>query len=248
MKLTKYSLWATGRVSLVFYLIYLAIKVLIIIVSATSSGEALKVGGMGVDGAVQGYIFMLGLLLFAELFRVGISNSQTRRQVHFSFLLAAALFCVIFSITNAIATFGIFFFAEPQSVFLSIYDSRYTNVQSFSNLLTGMLWDMFFLFLLSTLGFLIGLIYYKLSRRGKIIFSVVAFGLPAVILPTVDRFFTGGKITAWVFDSIRFCLGIAENACNPFIAMISFVIAAAAVSAISYILIRTTPFNDKYTI
>lgn len=243
MTLTKYSLWTISNSLKIFYIIYLSIVAFMIATFAIATTDTFKGTYNGSETSVYVYVFITGIVFFVETFKVAMANSFTRKNVFRAAVTVGGALAVFAAVSNSIIMLISNMFLDSRGMFLIVYYSKDgANAINFSNMLTSALWDICLITMLFAIGFIIGLLYYKLSKIGRILLSFTAFGIPFFIFPMLDGILADGKTIAKVFEAVLFCLGL-KGTPNPFIAMITFLCIAAVAFGGSYFLIRRLPIK-----
>lgn len=241
MTLTKYSMWTLMRSVKIFYLVWLAIAILMAIVGGVAKvnyPEA-QITFNGFDTSAAIFVFICGIVLFSELFKVAMANSQTRKNVFISAVSVTLPLAVLTSVGGQLISAVISMFLKSQSIFTLLYIRDSSELFKVGTIFKNFLWDISLAVMLFAIGFLIGMLYYRLSRFGKVVLSFAAFGIPFMIFPMIDTILTDGKTIIKVFSFLGNCLGITNG--NPFWAVLSFVVIAALMYCISFFVIRKLP-------
>jgi len=215
--------------------IFAGVIVLNILISlaVTNSVENSTTAG-SIDPIGMVWIFILGITFFSDSFKYLISNGVSRRRFFYSSVLSLAALAALWSVL-------IVFFVGISRLFTDlwvVFELLYRGQGVWSMLL----WEFAILFMLAVLGWFFCLIYYVSSRRTRSLITVAPFILgPLLVLSNI---MTEGR----VFDALgRFIItsmGFGSSTPNPFIAILSLLIAAAVLCGANFLLVRRAQIRD----
>lgn len=235
----KYYLSDLKKTIIIFYCVLLAAVMLlgsIFAVMITNSD--------GTDGSFSGgetttiiFIFVVGLCSFKQYFLFFTANGVSRKAQFYGFLVSSLAGCTIMAIIDILYANILPRFFDYESVFYQIYGTWSDEAAKPLLILTTFIWSVA-LYLCSILaGYLITLLYYRMTKVLKIIVSVGVPVLFTTILPVIDSIYTHGRIFGWLADTMLL-LGGLKNGINPYIAVVSLLAGSAVIAALSYLLAR----------
>lgn len=231
----KYQLWEGKRSLIIFYGIIYAIYTLAIVATKTFSPETLGISGIELSSMI--FLFILGLNLFSESFRMFLQNGLSRKTLFFSLVLSilpiAAFMAIVDSINGVVASLLV----DYEGMYLQIYGLRYGTGIGVLQTIEGLFWYITAYAMVAMLGLLITMIYYRLNKMGKLLISI---GFPVtfvVILPFIDSTFTNGAIFKGIYNFFAFAWGF-QNGLNPYYSMITCTLFFALFGGLAYLLMR----------
>ncbi|MGM9987156.1 MAG: hypothetical protein ACI35O_08005 [Bacillaceae bacterium] len=229
--------WMTKQF-LIFYSILLLILTMLSIASITSNGTF---SSSGLDLISIIFIFVMGIVSFKESFYFSQANHISRKSCFNSFIFTIIPFGFGAGLVEVVINrLYNLFVSSPMNV-----EMIYSNVADFENwvqtndvktLVTIVLFQGFLYIFVLALGFLLGLIYYRLPGWMKAfgiigpIAAVIGFQLLAAYNPSIIKFMD------WAF-------GITT--CNPYAAVGSFTVGTILLLLISQLLMRKVTIKDK---
>lgn len=234
MSLTKYSLWTSFRSILCFLAIYIPIQIVSSLIIVFNITDTSIINGFDMTSTV--YVLVLSIALFVECFKMAMANSDTRKNVILSCILTAVPVSLVLTAINSLLFIISNTISESSSLFFMLYSEKYGALKnSLEGILMDALFEMIMLITVFLLGYLISVIFYRLDKLGKLIFSVAFFGGPILLIPTIDKMFFNSTLIHKLFSFIGSALGLTT--CNPLMAIMSMTIVSAVLLLINYILI-----------
>lgn len=231
----KYQLWEAKRSLIIFYGIIYVIYIFSITAARAFSSVTVTFGGIELSSII--FLFVLGLNLFSESFRMFLQNGLSRRTLFFSLVLSilpiSAFMATVDSINGLVANLLV----NYDGIYLQMYGLRYGTGIGLQQTIEGLFWYTTAYAMVAMLGLLITTLYYRLNKMGKLLISI---GLPVtfvVILPLIDRTFTRGAIFKGIFNFLTFAWGF-QNGFNPYYSMITSTLFFALFGCLTYLLMR----------
>jgi len=231
----KYQMWDSRHPLMIFYGIIYAIYALTIVL-ATSSSVDVRMSGIELSSMI--FIFVFGLNFFKESFQMFLQNGVSRSTVFKAMAVAiipvAAFMAIIDTVNNALANLA----ANYEGMYLQLYHLRYSGAFGGGvQYIEGLLWYLTAYAMMGMLGLFITTLYYRMSKKLKLLVSI---GVPVtlfVVLPVVERSFTNGAIFRGIGNFFAFAWGY-ENGYNPYFSMVTCTLFAALFAGLSWLLIR----------
>lgn len=232
-----------------YLIVYLIMAVTVLSALFFTGPDRGHVRYSGMEIATMVTIFVTGLNSFREFFLFYTANGVSRRRmfagVVLSLGIAAAATALLDTVSAAVYSLFLDYSplyggtmqlalsgtAEAGGFDLSFSPADLTPVF----LLKNLLWSLFAYFDLALFGLLLTVLYYRMDRAGKILFSI---GVPAfffLLLPFLDRYAAGGSV-----GSALSRLAGWWTACgmNPFADALTRLLLAAALSGLVFLLVR----------
>lgn len=196
----------------------------------------------GFDTAAAIFLFSMAISTFKSGFLMLLQNGISRRSTLVSRILShlgvAAVMMVIDLLLRYVTEF-IFSLFTQNVTFATTFEATYfmsdQGITNVSPLYNAAYLFLFYLALLS-LGTFIALLYYRMNTILKVLVSA---GVPItvfIVLPIIDYNLTGGKLTIAIGKFLDFAFGFST--CQPWHAMITFVIGSIVLYFLSWLLIR----------
>ncbi len=234
----KYQLIALSKPTALFYCTLTVIYLGFALIFSPNLFYRVDVSGLGGAWiASMIFVFVMGIALFKENFKMFIQNRQSRRTVLFSYVCALMILCALMALAGHLFTALIQAAAGRIPNELSLYRSS-ESFSGFAFWFEAYLWR-FSLFTLSgMLGYMTALAYYRMSKSHKIIVSVGVPTLLVALFPILDHFCFNYAIGNVLFLLSQFLLF------SPYIAAAVSLSAAAAAGAFSLLLIRKAAVKE----
>lgn len=207
----RYQLREYYKVFSVFYSVIYGLIVLTLIFKYTRTDSDGAIFGMEFSTMVA--CFVTGLVLFKSVFRFCTACGVSRRRLFFGLTAAIAVSAAVVSLIDIVNVAVFSNFIDYRTFYSSVTTGHPRTGIIFASyslgsagkftlhlmppllLLKNWLWCLLADFGLMMLGFLIGVLYYRMSKPVKILVSV---GVPAIcfiFLPLLDVNVTHGRIT-----------------------------------------------------
>ena len=230
----KYQLRDYFKSIFYFYLWLVLIVSLLVISSAAASSDGYVFMTHELMSAV--YVLVLGLCGHREYFHIFTQSGISRKTFFVSRLAAMLIAALALTFIDQILYITAFFISQhlPHYQAVSFAHGSFVG-DAFSFSLFGAISYFFALIAVYSFGSFLNLIYYRLEKMGKVIFSLCAPFLFSAILPFLDYSFFGSRLSRLVSNIISFVSS------GPLPAMAVFSLLAAVFLAGSWILTRRAP-------
>ncbi|MBM7616243.1 hypothetical protein [Alkaliphilus hydrothermalis] len=228
LKVTKYQLMDFKKAVIIYYLVILALG--LIVLMAAPSGES------SFSGATFIFIFVLGLNSFKSSFKFMQANNVSRKSYFWGNIGAIVAVSIFMSFADSLleriftATFK----------YKGFYEQIYIYASG-EGMLAKLSWNVALLCFATSVGFMITVLYYRASKIVKTLVSLI----PAIclILFGILTRKTNGASSEAMIDFIGKVLGL-EGGQNPYIAVLSFIIAAIGILTLTYGLLFRAPIKE----
>jgi hypothetical protein len=232
LKITKLHFVALFNLQIIVCFAVLLLHILIsvaVIRLAHTAGPA----GTG-DFIALCYIFILGLIFFSPSFKYTISQGISRRTYFLSGSISMAMISAILAVLVTV---------------IYVINLKVANVWMFYDLLYAhhglpglVVWEFAALLFLGALGWFIRLVYYVSNRNTKYIVSVAPFVLMSLLI--LFNALADGGIGRAVLEFLKTVMGLSSGSPNPYIGMISMLVATFILSGPIFLLLRRAQTND----
>lgn len=239
----NYQLYDAHKAVLVFYGVVCSIVIFSSILFAIDANSG-STGGM--ETATIVFLFIAGLNSFKGPFRFLLANGVSRKSQFWGFVASVPVMAGAMAVIDALLNLLFSLFIDYESLFYQLYSRRYNLPMGGTwvvFVLEKLLWSLFAYSAVMMLGFLITLLYYRMSKLPKILVSVFVPVTLVVILPYIDFRFTSGKIFKMIFDFIVAAFGLAGTV-NPYIPMFTCTASFAIMALLSWLLMRRAVVTD----
>lgn len=244
-----YRLKETRKSVIFFYLVIIGLSLLMGLsaVSFVSSTMSISFGGMEFASAI--FMLVLGLNSFRENFRMMLQNGLSRRTMFYSFAVSSLILSAVMSLVAELTTLigELISYMHPNISIIGmmeqLYAARYFGgghgLQMFAE---GFLF--FFCVFTAAIagGYLITVLYYRMSKAGKVAVSVGVPTFLCFILPIFDAIVTHGTI--YRFFGTTFVSAFGLDTGNPYIGMMSSLLLFAACMGCAWLLVRKAIIKD----
>lgn len=240
------------RVFRIMYLIVYATVALNVIYELTSIGGQVQLHTSGLELATIITIFIAGLNCFREYFPFYSANGVSRHRVFSGVVLSLGITaaCTALIDTANAVIFSLFMDYRPMYASglhdlasFSVTD-RFSSgsVLSASLLLKNLLWSFCAYLVFALFGLFLSMLYYRMNRAQKLVFSAGIPVLLLVVLPAVDQNITGGRITAAFLSALRWWMACMMNPVSDFAAHL---VLAALLAGAAFLLIRRVEIRQS---
>lgn len=212
----KYRLHDNRKAILNFYIVILIVISLIFLLSNLTRGKAEFRGTIQVELISSIFLFVVGLNSFKEIFLMFMQNGISRRTMFISQVVSTLTICGIMALIDSIL-------AHICKVIIAQNGGLYSqgivekalgqNISSIGIFLISFLLSFFVYIALTSLGFFITTLYYRMNKALKIAVSIGVPSLLFVVLPAVDDLLlnrilisTYAKIMAVAFGNVFMCM------------------------------------------
>jgi len=238
----KYVMYDNKMALLIYSLIIVLLTVLLFAASVSWSNEnsTTRISGMEVASII--FIFVAGLTSFKDNFHMLMQNSISRKGIFTATMLGFITSSGVLSTVSIVVILITKLMAMMQkniisgSFFETVYPAHVNGMNNLLILLESFL--LYFVMMLAVvgIGYLIGVIFYRLNKAGKV---ALAVGIPvffSVILPVVDVLIFDGRITVGLVRFMDIIFGISAQ--NPYVAIVSLLVVFLISGLLSWITMR----------
>jgi len=253
----KYQLDNFSKSILIYYLVIACVFGLIFFGIATSfvtikmdfaesTNSGLNISGFEFASVV--FLFVGGLNMFRETFRLSMQNGVSRKSIWsgtaLSFLTVGGGMALIDTVTRLV---GVNFASRYNVEFQGLYDllcaDRSAKNSMIQNAFEGFLLNFCFYMAALAIGYFITVGYYRMNKIAKIIVSIGVPGFYIFVLPFADVLLFKGALTNAIVKAILFAFG-GTNGDNPYFAMGSGLLVSAIFLGLAYLMVRRAPIKD----
>lgn len=236
----KYQIKDILRAEKVFYLVWILINLFFMTAAKLSANSQASITGLHESTFI--FLFVIGLCTFKEFFLFFQQNSVSRKALFLGHL-AATVLCslvmmimnIIFAwITDLIGTLFLSNFISTKNAFQALYPNGSMVTEFF-------FYYVFYLFVIAA-GYFLTVMFYRLSKVGKI---VVGAGVPialTIIFPLADTWVFKGNLTKFMLIRISRLYGFMSG--RPWIIIIAVFILSAAISFLTWLMIRRAVIKE----
>lgn len=221
---------------LVYYVVILFVFTLNVLSVWFVASESVSVNGTEFSTGV--FLFITGVLFMKIQFPFFLQNGLSRRTTFVSSLATAGLLSAGMTIvTQIIAMFVQVFFSNVSTTFFGIYQQRYAFHYNPPAFFEGLVWNFALNLMCMAIGLFVSAMMYRLNRILKTVVWA-GFGALVIFLPAIDIALTRGQIIQFLGRALFFCMGLQEGTCNPYYAVITFLIIALLFAGGQYLFLR----------
>lgn len=223
----KYNICSALKSLKLFYLIFGAIIIMIEVINNFFGGGG-KIQGIEFSSMI--YLFCIGACLFREGFYFCQGNNVSREDFYKGSLLTSGILSVFMVIVAMIFNGVINIFTELPGLYdMAFLEGGFAEQKNF-------IFEFIFLLILFIFAFQIGSlfaeVYFRLQKRGQIIFSVVLI-LSVMIIGNADEISFANNILN----------AIASFFSNPYMLSLGFLAGLIIISAFNFVLVKGAEVN-----
>lgn len=236
----KYQMDSMKWPLIIFYIVIAALIILmgVSMTIVSNEGNQFNVGGIEMSSII--FIFVCGLNSFKGSFHMLNANGISRKTMFVSFVavicaVAAGMALIDSAIGVTLKGFGNY---EPG--FMQIYGIETYSAQS---VLIGLLWMFCTNLFAGMAGYLITTLYYRMSKPIKLLVSI---GVPVtlfIVWPIVDWVLFRNAVSSTFYRFVGWAFGFSSG--NPFMGVISSILFAILLGALSFWVIRRVPVKAR---
>ncbi|MDL2294060.1 hypothetical protein LJC60_05450 [Ruminococcaceae bacterium OttesenSCG-928-D13] len=240
-KSTRYQLSDVKKALIIYYIIITAIQVLnwvISLIIRSSTPTILVVGNSStVDMTSTFFLFVIGLCTFKENFGMLLQNGFSRRSVLTGRLLSYGVMALVMTVVDRVLTLLFNLIGKAVGGFANVtaFELSY-GPGGFGWQMLGLLYTLLLYLEMLLMGYCISLMFYRLSKLGKVL---VGAGVPVLVLivgPVLDLNFTGGKVYTAIGQFFMVAFGYADN--QPWYAVITLTVISLLASLCAWLMMR----------
>ena len=220
----RYQLWDFRKAVLIYYAAIIAIALFMIAGRGDSTGQS------GLSGSTIVFVFVIGLNCFRTSFLFSQANNMSRRTFFLATIASLLGLAVLMSLVDFVIDSVMNKFPFYQGFFDQIY---------LAPGLAKILWTILLLTFVSSLGWMVTMLYYRANTLVKVLISVSPIVIITILGYLHQR--TAGRLGYWIVSLFGKALGLSVETSTPYPAMLSFALASVLVWAINYLLMFKTP-------
>lgn len=242
----KYQLSGMKRPLIIYYIVIYALILLFLAQQLFWKNSNIRFVGSGHEMASVIFLFVCGLNSFKGTFQMFLANGVSRRTMFKSFAAMAAPVAALMALIDSLNYLLLSSFENYGSMFYQMYQNRYGAEQLGANaqvLAEGLLWMFALYMFVLMLGFFITTIYYRMSKAIKLLVSIGVPVLVFMVLPYIDATIFSGAIFRGIGDFFALAGGFL-NGFNPYIAVLSSLLAFALFGGLSLLAMRRATVKD----
>lgn len=236
MKLaSKYYLHNLRNSLLVAFGVILGLSLSTGIVFGTISDGEGKYSISGFEVIFMIFTLVSGLVSFREAFRFFQQNGTSRKSQFWGWTVSLLALSVAESILAIVSSRFLGLLFQYNGVFDQLYG---TSHGSFLLLVQEFLWVCMTCLFVGWLGFAIALLYYRLSKMGKILVSILVPGTLLILLPAADQYLLQGAYS-WLLKQLAMLMtGYLPGGIYPMVPVVSALAGSAILAALSWLMLR----------
>jgi len=216
-------------------IICIAVLFLHLLISVAVIHLVTKEGRAGVnDIIVMCWMFIMFLVIFNPSLRYILSQGISRKRFFLAMSLNIALLAAILALLSTI----FYIISLKVANVWMIYELIYHN-QSIPGILV---WEFAALLFLGVLGWFIRLVYYVSDLRTKLLVSILPFVLASLLI--LFNALVNGAIGHAIWQFLKTVMGFSYTDPNPYIGMVSMLVAAVILSGAIFLLLRRAQVKD----
>lgn len=208
-----------------------------------ASGTVEEYTVSGFELAFMFFTLIIGPLSFQEAFRLFQQNAICRKSQFFGWAVSLLTLSVTEGVIIVLLEKIPWTFFNYCGVFTMLYDSLLTSNSSFLFMVQEFLWVCMICLFLGWLGFTIAILYYRLSKIGKILVSILVPGTLFILLPIADLSLLRGGY-AWLLEKAGVLIsGYLPGGIYPMVPVVSALVGSAILAALSWLMMRRAEVN-----
>lgn len=205
----------------------------ILLRSARSGNVEYSISGFEITFMI--FTLVSGLVSFRESFWFFQQNSTSRKSQFIGWTVSLLSLSAAEAILAILSGRGLGLFFNYMGIFSQLYG---TSHGSFLLLVQEFLWVCMTCLFLGWLGFAIAILYYRLSKIGKILVSILVPGSLLILLPIADQHFLRGGYS-WLLKQLAMLMtGYLPGGIYPMVPVISALVGSAVLVFLSWLMMR----------
>lgn len=241
----KFQVKSHVKPIIVFFLIITAIYIIDIassIFEASFSGSVeINISGQGM--ALFVFIFIMGISIFSENFHMLIQNGISRKSMFIGRLATVLTVSAVGTVVNKLLelVFASIGNSNMSSETFSamLYNDYFAGAGFFGGVFTDLLWTFSLCVALTSVGYFIATLMYRLPKYGKFIFWGALWAVCMIVMPVLEYLLFDGAIWKALFNFVLFATGISAG--NPFVMTVSCGVVFAVFSAVTWLILCKLP-------
>ncbi len=230
LKVAKYQLMDFKKSVLVYYSVVIALLLVIPFMLNQINGTTINFNGGG-GSAIM--VFVIGLNSFKSSFKFMQANNISRKKFFMGNIISLVTLCGIMA--------SIDYLLGTVLNSLTPYESIFHQIYLQNRFLDKLLWSFTILTLFAVIGWTINMFYYRSNKYMKIMISIAPVFL-IMFISYLNRF-TDGELIRSISRFLLSAFGVS-GVLNPYMAVLSFIVATVGISGLIYLLIYKAPIKD----
>jgi hypothetical protein len=232
----KYQLAGVKWPLIVYYAVIAALLTLMGVSLSLARQQHAQVTVGGLEMASMIFVFVLGLNAYKPTFFMFSANGVSRRTMFVSFLallgaVAAGMAVIDSAYGQIMRAFG-----DYRSMFEQMYGLQ-------ASIAGGFAWRLCSYLAAGMTGYLLTVLFYRMSKPVKLLVSVGVPALALFVWPAVDYSLWDGATTKAVGWFIAWASGLSSG--QPVIGVISDIVLVALLGALSYLALRRASVRTR---
>lgn len=249
-KIMKFRLRESLMPVLVFFLIILTITIALIVTFELSSADTINVTLGGMESGIYIFLFIMGLSSFKDIFHMSLQNGVSRKTMFKGNVLSTLIIAGVLTILSQLLMLGGKIYSLNESNFSFngyvelLYATRYLakGGLSFNLFFESTIYIFCFSISALALGYLISNLYYRFSKKVRVVVSISVPVILFVIVPIWNFAVADGKIYTAIWKIISFVLGLTSG--NPYYAIVTAIVGSGILLTLSWLLTRKTELKN----
>ncbi len=225
--------------------IFFSIIAVLDIISVAMSFDLVDINISGQEIGVFIFSFVMGISIFSENFHMLIQNGISRKSMYIGRIAAVLTVSAICSVLQLVVSRLFNLVLEgignsPSTSFCEIlYKDYFAGTGYIAGLFTDFLLTFSLILALTSVGYFIGTLMYRLPKYGKYLFWGALWVVCMIVVPALEYLFFDGAIWNALFNFVLFVTGIGSG--NPFVLPISCGVVFAVFSAATWFILCRLP-------
>ncbi len=219
----------------IYYIVILGLMLLTLILRMVLPNMDGSFTGLELSSII--FLFIFGLNSFKEDFHFSLQNGVSRRTQFLASMGIFATVSLIFTLIDRVIIASLSLYVLGGEGYVGFYDALYQlNIGKIS--LPSLLFAFLLYFLAIAGGYFLTLLYYRMNRTLKVIFSVFVPVFLIIIFPILNSF-SGGEIGRIIVQGFIQVMGIGIGGNSiPALGMLTLLVGSAGFSGLSWLLMR----------
>lgn len=231
VNLTKFQLFSNHLHIYINTAIIVLNIIIAVIITKTSKSEGAGSGSL--DAIYLAWIFTLGISFFIASFKFALISGVSRKTFYLSSIITLLFFTLALSVISSL----LILLAESVARTFTLFSMAYgKNIGGLFVLLFSA--GLF----LAMLGWFIACIFYRTSKKQKLILAAALLLVPAILV--LINYLTGRVMGTGMLKFLKVIMGFSSGAPNPYIASASFTVLGIIFCAAVYPLLMRAGIRE----
>ena len=229
---TKYLFYDLRNAMKYYYVSIGAITLLMVggfLFIANKSATNTRFSGFGASAII--FLFILGLNFFKANFKFMQANNVSRRRLYLGIIMAILAGAAMMAAIEVLLNNGLELIIPYRGIVEDIYKTN--------SFIADFIWSFSIYSLATSIGWLIGMVYYRLDKMLKTVVSITAVFF-IIILTVIDNLI---EFSVSNFISSFFIRLFGLGTLNPYIASANFIMVTLVIMLLCFPLIRRMPLK-----